>query len=39
MRAYLKEAPQGEFAVETKQRLEQIEKSAADVGVTPVPSK
>jgi len=39
MRAYLKEAPQGEFAGETKQRLEQIEKSAAEIRGTPVRSK
>jgi hypothetical protein len=39
IRAYLKEAPQGEFAGKTKQLLEQIEKSAANVSSTPVPSK
>jgi Tetratricopeptide repeat len=30
MRTYLKEAPQGQFASETKQRLEQIEKLAVN---------
>jgi len=37
MRTYLKEAPQGQYASQTKQRLEQIEKTAADVGGTPIP--
>ncbi len=38
IRAYLKEAPQGSFAAELKQRLEQIEKSAASTGSTSGPS-
>lgn len=32
MQAYLKESPQGEFAAEIKERLEQIEKLTADAG-------
>jgi len=38
MRAYLKEAPQGSFAGELKERLAEIDKSAANTGTSSSPS-
>jgi len=38
MRAYLKEAPQGDLAEQMKKNLEQVEKAAASVGSAPDPA-